>query len=115
MPRFVILEHDHPELHWDFMLEKGTALETWRLARSPQPGVAIEAIALGDHRALYLNYEGPVSSNRGVVKRWDAGDFTEAEESSPEARRFSLEGERVCGNVVLTKVAKNHWRFEWST
>ena len=26
MPRFVILEHDHPEVHWDLMLEAGASL-----------------------------------------------------------------------------------------
>ena len=28
VPRFVILEHDYPELHWDFMLEAGAVLKT---------------------------------------------------------------------------------------
>src|SRR5437879_2020084 len=32
MRRFVILEHDHPQLHWDLMLEAGPALRTWRLS-----------------------------------------------------------------------------------
>ena len=35
MPRFVILEHDYPELHWDLMLETAGALRTWRLLRPP--------------------------------------------------------------------------------
>src|SRR5205807_395991 len=43
MPRFVILEHDHPELHWDLMLEAGPVLRTWRLAAPPQPGRAVAA------------------------------------------------------------------------
>ncbi len=28
-----------------------------------------------DHRSSYLDYEGPVSGNRGAVSRWDAGTF----------------------------------------
>ena len=36
MPRFVILEHDHPSLHWDFILEVGEVLWTWRLS-APRP------------------------------------------------------------------------------
>src|SRR2546429_613448 len=43
MPRFVILEHDHPELHWDLMLEAGPVLRTWPLAAPPQPGGASAA------------------------------------------------------------------------
>ena len=27
MPRYVILEHDHPVLHWDLMLEAGGVLQ----------------------------------------------------------------------------------------
>ena len=36
MPRFVILEHDLAELHWDFMLEAGGVLRTWRFAAPPE-------------------------------------------------------------------------------
>ena len=80
MPRFVILEHDHPRLHWDLMLEAGDVLRTWRLAEIPRPGVTIRAESLGDHRKLYLDYEGPVVGNRGQVKRWDAGTYAALEE-----------------------------------
>jgi hypothetical protein len=108
MPRFVILEHDHPELHWDLMLEAGAALRTWRLARPPQaPGEAIDATALPDHRPHYLDYEGPVSGGRGTVKRWDAGWYEE------EGGRFVLHGTRVCGPVRLAAGAGGVWVFEW--
>jgi hypothetical protein len=75
-PRFVVLEHDHPFLHWDLMLEAGEALRTWRLAVPPGPGTQVEATPLGEHRRLYLDYEGPVSGDRGRVARWDHGTFT---------------------------------------
>jgi hypothetical protein len=74
--RFVLLEHDHPELHWDLMLECGGVLKTWRLASMPScAGESIPALALGDHRLAYLDYEGPVSGNRGTVKRRAAGAY----------------------------------------
>ena len=38
MPRFVILEHDHPHLHWDLMLEADGSLHAWRLACVPVVG-----------------------------------------------------------------------------
>jgi hypothetical protein len=113
MPRFVILEHDHPELHWDLMLESGTALRTWRLTRPPEtPGEAVEALALPDHRLHYLDYEGPVSGGRGAVTRWDAGRF---EPEPGEAAVYRLAGGRVCGRVRLTCVADERWTFEWLT
>src|SRR5262245_3351063 len=76
MPRYVVLEHDHPELHWDFMLEAGEVLRTWRLAAPPGAEGAIPATAVFDHRPFYLDYEGPVRGGRGFVRRWDAGTFT---------------------------------------
>ncbi|MBI2808544.1 MAG: hypothetical protein HYX68_26450 [Planctomycetes bacterium] len=115
MPRFVILDHDHPELHWDLMLEAGDALRTWRLAEPPEPGRTIDATALGDHRAMYLNYEGPVSGDRGTVKRWDSGTFEEMADSTPTRRMFSLTGRRVIGQVKLTQVDGASWRFVWES
>jgi DNA polymerase ligase (LigD)-like protein len=112
MKRFVILEHDHPTLHWDLMLEADNSLQTWRLAVAPQPDIPIEATALGDHRLAYLDYEGPVSGNRGVVRRWDAGDYDEVAESA-EVRRLVLRGKRVRGAVLLTKQTEANWSFVW--
>lgn len=100
MPRFVILEHDHPFPHWDFMLEAGGVLRTWRLHAPPAPGVAVRAEALGDHRLHYLDYEGPVSGNRGSVQRWDVGTFAWGEET-PARLVVALQGARCQGQAVL--------------
>lgn len=111
MPRFVILEHDHPSLHWDFMLEVGDVLRTWRLAEPPSPGVVVAAEPSFDHRPFYLDYEGPVSGNRGNVKRWDAGTYR-LERETPERLLLHLEGEKVLGPVVLERdEGANRWRF----
>jgi hypothetical protein len=110
MPRFVILEHDHPVLHWDLMLEAGDVLQTWRLAAPPQ-AQAIEATALGDHRRMYLDYEGPVSGARGTVRRWDAGLFDEEAGSTPEARLFHFHGARLQGCWRLARTDGSLWRF----
>ena len=76
MPRFVILRHDHPRgVHFDFMLEAGGVLKTWALPEPPRPGVEMECEALGDHRLAYLDYEGPISGDRGSVVRWDRGEY----------------------------------------
>src|SRR5262245_61263436 len=76
MPAFVILEHDHPMLHWDLMLDMGEVLRTWRLACLPAVPADIPAESLPDHRREYLMYEGPVSNNRGRVRRVVAGNWT---------------------------------------
>jgi hypothetical protein len=113
MPHFVILEHDHPVLHWDLMLEADGVLQTWRLERAPEePGGTINATALGDHRSAYLDYEGPVSGGRGIVRRWDAGTFDEEPASTPDARRLTFHGKRVQGSVMLTRIEGMAWLFE---
>jgi hypothetical protein len=100
MPRYVILTHDHPFLHWDLMLEHGEALRTWRLSAPPAPGVDVAAQLLGDHRRAYLDYEGPVSGDRGYVTRWDAG-VIEWLDDDANAPRLRLEGEKLNGELIF--------------
>jgi hypothetical protein len=110
MPRYVVLEHDHPFLHWDLMLETGDVLRTWRLADPPQPGQETAATALGNHRRFYLDHQGPVSQNRGCVVRWDAGSFTwMTDESSLVC--VCLLGRRLQGRAVLTQIEGDKWSF----
>lgn len=85
--RFVILEHDFPTLHWDLMLEAGDVLKTWRLPEPPRAGT-MTVEPLPDHRVRYLDYEGPVSGDRGAVARWDAGVFERVDDG------FRLLGQR---------------------
>jgi hypothetical protein len=109
MPRFVVLEHDHPVLHWDFMLEAGDVLLTWRLAAPPGPGVPLEATRTFDHRPLYLDYEGPISGGRGRVVRWDCGTF--AWEEREEGRvAVCLDGIRLRGSLRLECLSPPAWR-----
>jgi hypothetical protein len=110
MPRYVILEHDHPVLHWDLMLETGATLRTWRLALPPAPAVEIGALALGDHRRAYLDYEGPVGGGRGSVRRWDHGSYSIT--SALEAELLvELHGEHLAGRARLTRVQGEEWLF----
>lgn len=73
--RFVVLHHtgiDSP--HYDLMYERGPGgpLATWHFPQWPPKGfVPVEP--LGDHRRAYLDYEGPVSGNRGQVRRIASG------------------------------------------
>ena len=76
--RFVVLRHEGvPEPHFDLMFETapGSLLATWRAAEWPlRNGTPLER--LPDHRRAYLDYEGPVSQNRGHVKRVAAGNHS---------------------------------------
>jgi hypothetical protein len=108
VPRFVILEHDHPLPHWDFMLEAGAVLRTWRLEAPPQPDRPSRAAASFDHRLIYLDYEGPVSGNRGTVKRWDGGTFEWLSDGAARLR-LRLDGLRLRGVVRLEEKCSGEW------
>ena len=113
MPRFVILEHDHPMRHWDLMLEASGALRTWRLDAPPEAGCVVAADALSDHRLFYLDYEGPVSGNRGSVVRWDWGQFVIDRELEDEIV-LRLQGSRLHGTGCLHRTPDGRWQFEMS-
>lgn len=101
MPRYVILTHDHPVWHWDFMLESGDVLRTWRLDAEPTSGLPITATPLPDHRLMYLDYEGPVDNQRGNVARWDGGEYELLAEDQ-QSIKLRLKGNVLRGNVDLT-------------
>ncbi|MEX0704688.1 MAG: DNA polymerase ligase N-terminal domain-containing protein [Planctomycetales bacterium] len=110
MPRFVVLAHDHPFLHWDLLLERGEALRAWRLLAEPLSAGSIAAQPLPDHRPMYLDYEGPLSGDRGSVARWDAGTFETRGES--ECRlELDFAGARLRGTFRLECGTAEEWRF----
>jgi hypothetical protein len=113
MSRFVVLQHDSPRgLHWDFMLETAGVLAAWALSQPPEPGVTLEAEALPDHRLAYLDYEGPVSGQRGSVVRWDQGTYDRLHWDAASIA-VVLHGSRIEGRVTLERLPDppDHWRF----
>lgn len=98
--RFVILQHDHPWLHWDLLLEEQSFARTWRLLRKPCLGEPIAAEALSDHRLLYLDYEGPVSEGRGNVKRFLAGSY-EPISGQPDVLAFALSDNNMAQSALI--------------
>lgn len=73
---FVVQEHTTAEgVHWDFMLEQGKVLKTFRLEEPPQRALreAVRAIPIFDHALRFLTYEGPVQNGAGSVKIVDRG------------------------------------------
>lgn len=118
MPRFVLLFHDCPPSfgkpsHWDLMLERDGALMTWSLTSLPphwrqsfeRDAAGNELLVLGamrlpDHRLAYLDYEGPLSGDRGRVTRHDAGNYRIVDERA-DSLQVQLEGVVVRGRVSL--------------
>jgi hypothetical protein len=108
VPRFVVLEHDWPAVHWDLLLECGPALKAWRLLAEPGPGRAVPAEPNYDHRLLYLDYEGPLTGDRGRVRRWDAGTFEGELADEWEVR---LTGEWLRCRARMTRTADG-WELQ---
>ncbi len=112
MPRFAVLAHDHPQPHWDLLLERGHRLRTWRLEKPLTAGAVIAAEALPDHRLIYLDYEGPVSGDRGTVTRHDQGDYETREETADRVV-IVLRGAAFTGRIELTLTLPPHgWTAE---
>lgn len=88
------------------MLEAGEALATWRLEDDPLTlsaglGVCtVQARRIGDHRRAYLDYEGPVSGNRGQVRRVDRGTYV-TQDQQPAGWTVRLAGSRLSGTFRL--------------
>jgi hypothetical protein len=116
MPRFVILEHTgtsayKPGKHWDLMLEADGRLQTWELDSIPSPRRASRALALPDHRLRYLDYEGPLTGDRGEVRQFDAGVYDLVREP-PDEWIVRLTGRQVQCQLVFTRDLKmpNLWQ-----
>lgn len=103
MPRFVLLEHRWNGVHWDFMLEMGDVLWTWAVDAPIVAEEDLPARRLGEHRRAYLDYEGPVSGDRGHVKRVDSGTYRMLS-STAEHVRALVNGSQLVGVVDLRAV-----------
>lgn len=79
--RFAVLLHQPPldstdRVHFDLLLEHNGSLLTWRLPIEPLlEENRCQAKELSPHRLVYLTYEGPISGNRGTVKRVASGEL----------------------------------------
>jgi hypothetical protein len=73
--RFVVLHHTGvPQPHFDLMIEAsaGGVLMTWRCDEWPIVNET-NLTRLGEHRREYLEYQGPLSGDRGQVTRVAGG------------------------------------------
>ena len=116
---FVILEHSiSKQRHYDLMLERGGVLETWQMSRQVnelEQGESIDAKKLADHRLAYLDYEGPISKNRGQVKRVDKGSY-DLLESNETGRIIRLKSKNIQGTFELRQdPMQKNWTLRLQT
>src|SRR3954466_7601408 len=111
MPRFVVLDHDWPHPHRDLLLEREGVLKAWRLPAAFDLTSPVPAEPNFDHRLIYLDYEGPLSGDRGAVRRWDAGELV-WEAFGEEEIRVRLRGTYLRGQFRLARVRGNGWVME---
>lgn len=100
MRRFVVLEHTWDGVHWDVMIESGGTLATWAVASPLVAGHEQPARRLADHRPVYLDYEGPISGDRGSVRRVDRGEFVGLAWTDEEVRGL-LRGDQIRGELRI--------------
>jgi hypothetical protein len=77
--RYVVLFHEgFGEPHYDVMFESSAeaSLITFRAPTWP-PKSGDRWTRLGEHRRMYLDYQGPVSKDRGTVRRITSGTHTD--------------------------------------
>ncbi len=111
--RFVVQRHSTSgDVHWDFMLEYGNNLQTYRLDIDPSLIAAepVKAEKIFDHRLEYLTYEGPISGGRGTVGISDRGTFTISRQDERQIE-LSLAGQALKGEFLLEHIADNQWRL----
>jgi hypothetical protein len=73
---FALLHHTgYGEEHYDLLVQipSQERVLAWRLSALPQSTPGGVAVRIADHRAIYLSYEGPVSGDRGQVRRVTEG------------------------------------------
>jgi hypothetical protein len=103
---FVLLKHETDDgVHWDFMIAMPDreGLATWRLSENPidQTERAIAAAPIGDHRRVYLDFEGDIGRGRGSVTRVDRGHSRVTAHDSRQIQ-LKLFGRRLRGEFRLT-------------
>jgi bifunctional non-homologous end joining protein LigD len=111
--KFVIQQHSSGlDVHWDFMLEIGDILQTYRLDKAPQEllQTPANAVKIFDHPLKFLTYEGPVNKGRGSVRIADSGTY-EILSQSADRLELDLNGKILKGKFTLSHIEGDNWQF----
>jgi DNA ligase D-like protein (predicted 3'-phosphoesterase) len=111
--RFVVQEHHASHLHYDFRLEMDGVLKSWAVPKGVpvETGIRRLAIQVEDHPLEYIDFSGAIPEGEygaGTVKVWDSGTF-QLLERTPGYLSFTLRGEKLRGDYVLTHINVNNW------
>jgi len=122
--RFVVHEHKATRLHYDFRLELAGVLKSWAIPKGPSMNPADKrlAVMVDDHPLEYADFEGVIpagSYGAGPVVVWDHGTWEPSEEGGSEQELkagklgFILQGRKLGGQFVLTRLARGATGKEW--
>lgn len=104
--RFVIHHHITQPDHYDLMIDRGESLQSWQIPSPLLPdllaGREIASLRIQDHRRGYLDYQGPVSCDRGRVEILDTGEYTLGTESPPSLT-ITLSGRIFRGTLIISR------------
>lgn len=112
-PHYVILKHTTPkDTHWDFMLETGDHLSTWRIPIHPNKLKTTPAKAekIFDHPIKFLSYQGPVNKGTGNVTTADKGTYKIISQT-PKKLQIKIKARIINGTYTLAKVINNTWQI----
>lgn len=121
MPRFVIQKHilSNGDIHFDIMFEWGDVLKTYQIKNIEDllNGNQVDAINIQDHRLIYLDYEGEISNNRGFVKIFDKGEYSQEKFENHNKMEFKVKGNIISGTLsfLLTDKDSKLWKVIYKT
>lgn len=96
-------------MHWDLMLESEGVLWTWALPELPRANISVHCERLADHRIAYLDYEGPISGDRGEVRRVMSGEFNFEDVSDGRIRLLATGGELPMQVELVRQADSQRW------
>ena len=111
--KFVIQEHTSTQdTHWDFMLQTGDSLQTWRLDKPPRRIISQRTVAIKifDHPLKFLTYEGPVNKGKGSVQIAETGTYQIIYKDENQIE-LNLTGRILNGKFTLTCLEEENWEL----
>jgi bifunctional non-homologous end joining protein LigD len=119
--RFVVQKHAARRLHYDLRLELDGVFKSWAVTKGPSldPRERRLAVEVEDHPLDYGDFEGTIPAGEyggGTVQLWDRGYWAPLPGRSAEADlkaghlKFLLAGERLAGEWVLVRMARDRER-----
>ena len=111
--RFVIQKHTRgKDVHWDFMLQLGETLQTYRLDKAPEEVLhqTANAVRIFNHPLKFLTYQGPVNKGRGNVRLIEAGTYQITHQKRNRIE-LNLSGQILRGKFTLTHIKNDSWQF----